>query len=116
MIDSPFAYIKGYIDQHKNPLDVLNSKTFQAMQSWGMNAVRINISQWIQQADTSGQYLPRLDTAIAAANQAGQYVIIDFHDDKQSGSPYGDAMLHSEKLSLVEKYCHSVQEQPYGYV
>jgi aryl-phospho-beta-D-glucosidase BglC (GH1 family) len=112
MIESPFAYIKGYIDQKKNPLDVLNSQTFQAMHSWGMNAIRINISQWIQQADKTGQYLPRLDTAVANANQAKLYVILDFHDDKQSGSPYGDAKLHAVSLNWWKSIATHYKSNP----
>ena len=100
MIESSFAYYKPYINQNQDPLIVLNSKTFQSMQSEGMNVIRINMSQWIEQADDSttgtGQYLTRLDTAIANANQAGLYVVLDFHSDGQSGAvaPYTDGMLH----------------------
>ena len=109
MLESPFAYIHDYITRNKNPLDTLNAKTFQAMHDWKMNAVRINISQWIEQADTSGQYLLRLDKAISDANNAGLYVILDFHNDAQSGSPNGDeGRLHKSSeswwLDIANRY------------
>jgi hypothetical protein len=110
MLESSFAYINDYTSKHTNPLTVLNSKTFQAMRSWGMNNVRINISQWIQQADTSNQYLSRLDSAIADANQSGLYVILDFHNDKQSGASgqYTDDKLHKTSedwwVSIATRY------------
>src|SRR5437762_3429977 len=66
-----------------------------------MNALRVNISQWVQQADTSGTYMPKLDQAVKQANQAGLYVIIDFHDNTQSGATgaYADGMLHQTSLT-----------------
>src|SRR6266849_1624466 len=46
MMESAFAYIKPW-QAGQNPLDTLNTKTFTAMHSWGMNALRMNISNWI---------------------------------------------------------------------
>jgi hypothetical protein len=100
MIESSFAYLHSW-QNGKNPLLVLNASTFHAMtQQWYMNAVRINISQWVYDTNPS-VYLTRLDTAVQEANAAGLYVILDFHDNPQSGAqhPYDDGMLH--KISLA---------------
>ena len=100
MIESSFAYLHPW-QNGQNPLVVLNAPTFHAMaQQWYMNAVRINISQWVYDSNPS-VYLTRLDTAIQEANAAGLYVILDFHDNPQSGAqhPYDDGMLH--KISLA---------------
>lgn len=97
MIETSFAYINRW-KKGENPLDVLNSATFNAMHSWGMNALRMNISEWIYNLNST-DYMSKLDTVVNQANQAGLYVIIDFHDDTQSGSPYGDSMMHRETLS-----------------
>jgi aryl-phospho-beta-D-glucosidase BglC (GH1 family) len=100
MIESPFAYIKGW-QRKKDPLTNLNTTTFTAMaQQWHMNALRMNISEWIYNLDPAN-YLAKLDTAVQQANAAGLYVILDFHDDRQSGAvaPYDDGMLH--KVSLT---------------
>jgi len=99
MLESSFAYLNQWHGGH-DPLTTLNSTTFHAMaQQWHMNAVRINISQWIYNLGPA-VYLARLDTAIAQANAAGLYVILDFHDDGQSGAvaPYVDGMLHTVSL------------------
>lgn len=97
MIETSFAYISRW-NKGENPLDILNSNTFNAMRSWNMNALRMNISEWIYNLNPS-DYMSKLDTAVAQANQAGLYVIIDFHDDTQSGSPHGDSMMHTETLN-----------------
>src|SRR5438270_12806799 len=100
MIESSFAYLRPW-QNGQNPLLVLNAPTFHAMaQQWYMNAVRINISQWVYDTNPS-VYLTRLDTAIQEANAAGLYVILDFHDNLQSGAlpPYDDGMLHKTSLA-----------------
>ena len=98
MIQTAFAYIAPW-QQGQNPLKILNSTTFNAMRSWNMNAIRINISYWIYRLDPA-LYMSRLDTAVSQANQAGLYVVLDFHDDLQSGSPYGDAVMHPESITF----------------
>jgi aryl-phospho-beta-D-glucosidase BglC (GH1 family) len=55
---------------------------------WHMNALRLPISNWIYATDAT-HYLNLLDRVVQQANQAGLYVILDLHDDSQSGSPYG---------------------------
>ena len=100
MIESSFAYLRPW-QNGQDPLGVLNTSTFHAMaQQWYMNAVRINISQWVYNTSPS-LYLTRLDTAIQEANAAGLYVILDFHDNRQGGAqpPYDDGMLHKTSLT-----------------
>jgi len=100
MIETSFAYMKQ-CQAGKNPLAILNTQTFNAMaQQWHMNVVRINISQWIYNLDPA-TYMSKLDTAVQQANAAGFYVILDFHDNPQSGavSPYSDGMLHTPSLT-----------------
>jgi len=100
MIESSFAYIKSW-KSGKDPLAILNTTTFTAMvQQWHMNALRINISEWIYDLNPA-TYLTKLDTAIQQANAAGLYVILDFHNDRQSGAvaPYNDGMLHTVSLT-----------------
>jgi len=88
-IESPFNYIKGW-QAGQNPSKVLNSSVFQAMaQQWKMNALRLPISNWIYALNPTA-YLNRLDPIVQEANSAGLYVILDLHDDGQSGSPYGN--------------------------
>jgi hypothetical protein len=98
MMESSFAYIKPW-QRGQDPTTILNSATFTAVASWHMNALRINISYWIYQLDPA-TYLSRLDQVVQQANTAGLYVILDFHDDKQSGSPYGDGVMHTASLSF----------------
>src|SRR3989440_8659383 len=112
MIESSFAYLHPW-QNGQDPLRVLNAPTFHAMaQQWYMNAVRINISQWVYDTNPS-VYLTRLDTAIQEANAAGLYVILDFHDNLQSGAlaPYDDGMLHKTSLAwwktLAQHYLHN---------
>lgn len=112
MVDTSLAYMHQYIDQRKDPLLYLNQKTFQAMRSWNMNAIRINISQWVQQADTTKTYLTKVDSVISQANLSGLYVILDFHDDTQSGSPYGDGMLHKSSLAWWESIAARYKNNP----
>ncbi len=112
MIESSFAYLHLW-QMGRDPLLFLNTPTFHAMaQQWYMNAVRINISQWVYNTNPS-VYLTRLDTAIQEANAAGLYVILDFHDNRQSGAlaPYDDGMLHKTSLAwwktLAQHYLHN---------
>lgn len=101
MIESSLAYINQW-KKGIDPLATLNTNTFNAMASWGMDAIRINMSQWIYEYDATTSanptYLSKLDTAISEANASGLYVILDFHDDCQSGSPHCDGMMHQESL------------------
>lgn len=115
MIESSFAYIKRW-QKGEDPLAILNSTTFDQMKAWGMDALRMNISEWIYQYDATTSaapsYLNKLDTAIQQANADGLYVILDFHDDGQSGSPYGDTgMLHRESIDwwkmLAQRYLNN---------
>ena len=71
------------------------------MRAWGMNALRINISQWIEQADKTGTYMQKLQQVVTQATLASLYIIIDFHDDVQSGATgmYADGMLHMTSLT-----------------
>lgn len=96
MIESSLAYIERW-KKGEDPTTVLNSNTFHAMASWRMNAVRINISEWIYELDPTA-YMNILDRVVQQANASALYVILDFHDDTQGGSPYGDGMLHAESL------------------
>jgi len=87
-IESPFNYIKGW-QAGQSPSKVLNPSVFQAMAQWKMNALRLPISNWIYALNPAA-YLARLDPIVQEANSAGLYVILDLHDDGQSGSPYGN--------------------------
>lgn len=100
MIETSFAYMKQW-QNGKDPLTILNTPTFNVMaQQWHMNVVRINISQWIYNLSPT-TYMSKLDTAVQQANAAGLYVVLDFHDNPQSGavSPYNDGMLHATSLA-----------------
>lgn len=92
-IDSPLAYIEPWENINNVANDVsakLNSTVFNAMsKNWHMNAVRLPLSNWVYAAHQQ-LFLQLLDKAIQQANQAGLYVILDLHDYKQGGSPYGD--------------------------
>lgn len=113
MIESSFAYIHQW-QKGQDPLTVLNSSAFNAMaQQWHMNAVRINISEWVYVLDPS-TYLAKLDTAVKEANTAGLYVIIDFHDNAQSGAvaPYDDGMLHKISLGWWQAIAQHYKNNP----
>ena len=98
MIPTSFAYINSW--QHgQDPTTILDATTFTTMANWRMNAVRINISYWIYQLNP-GQYLARLDQAVAAAHAAKLYVILDYHDDAQSGNPAPDGLMHAETVTF----------------
>jgi cellulase (glycosyl hydrolase family 5) len=96
MIPTAFAFIKQW-QNGKDPAQILNAATFAAMASWHMNAVRLNISYWIYQLDPV-LYMSRLDHAVSAAHASGLYVILDYHDDGQSGNPAPDGVMHAETL------------------
>lgn len=98
MMPSSFA-VKNQWQSGDDPTQTLNTMSFQAMRSWNMNALRINFSYWIYQLDPP-TFMGRLDQVIQQANQAGLYVIMDFHDDARSGSPYADGMMHAESLTF----------------
>jgi aryl-phospho-beta-D-glucosidase BglC (GH1 family) len=97
MLESSFAYINQWA-QGKRPSDNLNQATYDSMRSWKMNTLRTNISQWVQRQHTT-EFLQQLDTIVAQATASKLYVILDFHDDCQSGSPYCDGMMRSESLA-----------------
>ena len=86
-ITSSFNYILAW-NHGANPYGALNPSVFAAVRSWGMNIVRIPISFWIYQLSPAS-YMAKLDSVIQQANAAQLYVVIDNHDDDQSGSPYG---------------------------
>lgn len=87
-IESGFNYIKTW-QRGDKPTATLTSSVFQAMSGqWKMNALRLPISNWIYDLDPTG-YTAQLEQVIGQANAAGLYVILDLHDDAQSGSPYG---------------------------
>lgn len=98
MIPTSFAYINRWRNG-QDPTQILDSATFAAMASWHMNAVRINISYWIYLLNPS-LYMSRLDQAVAAAHAAGLYVILDYHDDSQSGNPAPDGVMHAETVTF----------------
>lgn len=98
MIPTSFAYINRW-QKGQDPTQMLNASTFETMARWHMNAVRINISYWIYLLDPE-LYMRRLDQAVSAAHAVGLYVILDFHDDKQSGNPSADGMMHAETLTF----------------
>ena len=86
-ITSSFNYIVAW-NHGANPFGALNPTVFATIRSWGMNVVRIPISFWIYQLSPAS-YLAKLDLVIQQAMAAQLYVVIDNHDDDQSGSPYG---------------------------
>jgi hypothetical protein len=86
-ITSAFNFIVAW-NHGADPFGALNPSVFAAVRSWGMNVVRIPISFWIYQLSPAS-YLAKLDLVIQQANAAKLYVVIDNHDDDQSGSPYG---------------------------
>src|SRR5438309_1449145 len=49
MLPTSFVYSANW--PAKDPTQILNTKTFTAMTSWKMNALRINVSQWIYQTN-----------------------------------------------------------------
>ncbi len=70
----------------------LNPTVFNQMSTiWHMNALRLPTSNWIySNKHDQTLYLSLLDQVVQEANSAGLYVILDLHDDDQSGSPYGN--------------------------
>jgi aryl-phospho-beta-D-glucosidase BglC (GH1 family) len=92
-IETALAYAtpwKNTPSVQKRLSTVLNSTVFNEMsQKWHMNAVRLPLSNWVYAAHQQ-LFLQLLDQAVQEANQAGLYVILDLHDYKQGGSPYGD--------------------------
>lgn len=88
VIESSLIYENSW-QKNNNVTSKLNSAVFTAMSgSWHMNVVRVPISNWIY-ASNPTYYLSLLDQVIQEASQAGLYVILNLHDDQQSGSPYG---------------------------
>lgn len=98
MIPTSFVYINSW-KHGQDPTKALNTTTFTAMASWRMNTVRINISYWIYQVNPS-LYMSQLDHAVAAAHAAGLYVVLDYHDDAQSGNPAPDGLMHAETVTF----------------
>lgn len=98
MIPTAFAFIDRW-QRGQDPTQILDATTFSTMATWHMNAVRINVSYWIYLLNPD-LYMARLDQAVASAHAAGLYVILDFHDDKQSGNPGADGVMHAETLTF----------------
>lgn len=98
MIESSFAYINRW-QRGQDPTQTLSPATFAAMASWHMNVVRINISYWIYQLDPT-LFMSRLDQVVQNAHAAGLYVVLDYHDDGQSGNPAPDGMIHAETVTF----------------
>ena len=69
----------------------LNPTVFYQMSAiWHMNALRLPTSNWIySNKHDQTLYLSLLDQVVLDATSVGLYVILDLHDDVQSGSPYG---------------------------
>jgi hypothetical protein len=112
MIETSLAYIKPW-EAGQDPAKILNAATFNAMTStWHMNAVRINMSQWIAEKDPT-KYYQKLDTIVQQATGDGMYVVLDFHDDGQSGSPYNDGMLHPESLAWWKQVASRYMSNPH---
>jgi endoglucanase len=87
-IESGFNYIKQW-KSGKKPTTILNSAVFAAMaDQWKMDVLRVPLSNWIYDVDPT-TYLRQLDQVVSQANATGLYVVLDLHDDAQSGSPYG---------------------------
>ncbi len=84
-IAGPFNFLSGW-QAKTDPTQWLNPRTFQAMRSWHMNALRLPLSGWYYQ---DPRFVPTLDTVVQQANQAGLYVVLALFDNAKSGSPYG---------------------------
>jgi len=99
-IQSPFNNIAGW--QRGTPVSqYLNPNVFRAMvQQYHMNELRLPISNWIYNLNPTS-YLSKLDLVIAQANSAGLYVVLDLHDNAQSGSPYGATVPLPKQEDLV---------------
>jgi len=85
-IGTPFSNMKGW-QSGKRPTNMINSGTFAAMAQWHMNALRLQVSNWIY-AKYPSDFLSQLDQIVREANQAGLYVVINLEDDAKGGSPY----------------------------
>ena len=92
-IECAFAYWKSWqntTNVKKVLSTMLNPTVFNEMsKKWHMNALRIPLSNWVYAAHTQ-LFLQYLDSALQQATQAGLYVVLDLHDYRQGGSPYGD--------------------------
>ncbi|HLZ81676.1 MAG TPA: cellulase family glycosylhydrolase [Ktedonobacteraceae bacterium] len=88
-IETSFMYANSW--QNNNDVtSKLNPTAFNQMtRNWHMNVLRLSLSNWIYNSDPT-HYLNLLDQVVQEANTAGLYVILNLHDDKKSGSPYGD--------------------------
>lgn len=86
-ITSAFNFINAW-NHGADPFGALNPGVFAAVRSWGMNVIRIPLSYWVY-LTSPADYMAKLDKIIQEANAARLYVVIDNHDDDQSGSPYG---------------------------
>lgn len=99
MIPSAFAYIKRWQNGQDPTQMQFTPATFAAMASWHMNTVRINVSYWIYQLNPS-LYMSRLDQTVQRAHSAGLFVVLDYHDDAQSGNPSPDGLMHQESITF----------------
>jgi endoglucanase len=111
-IESAFNYVKQW-QRGDSPLALLNSRTFAVMASWRMNEVRVPLSNWILALDQE-RYLRLLDQVVQQANAAGLYVVLDLHDDAQSGSPYGKGadFPKAESLAFWKTIASRYRENP----
>lgn len=109
-IESAFTFANTWL-HNGNPFKVLNPTIFAAIRGWNMNALRIPISNWIYQ---TSNYLTDLDTVISQANKAGLYVVLDDHDNDQSGSPYGTGadVPKAENLSFWQNIATRYKNNP----
>src|SRR6266566_703595 len=87
-VETSFMYAGSWKTKN-NVTSKLNPTVFNQMTTnWHMNVLRLSLSNWIYASDPVN-YMNLLDQVVQQANQAGLYVILNLHDDKKSGSPYG---------------------------
>jgi aryl-phospho-beta-D-glucosidase BglC (GH1 family) len=117
-IDSNLVAIKPYITATEILAGQnLTSATFDIMRnSWNMNAVRIGTSDYIWKASPTA-YISTLQRVVAAANQAGLYVVLSLHEDLKSGLPAsanegGSNMPTSEATPYWQAVAKAFKDNP----
>lgn len=99
-IETSLNYIKRW-DSGERPGDTLNSAVFNTMaHDWKMNAIRLPLSNWMY-AKYTAEYMTQVDQIVQQANAAGLYVVLDLHDNKQSGSIYSDKAAELPKTEDI---------------
>jgi Cellulase (glycosyl hydrolase family 5) len=99
-IETSLNYIKQW-NNGERPTNTLNSAVFNSMvHDWKMNAFRLPLSNWMY-AKYTAEYMSQVDQIVQEANSAGLYVILDLHDDKQSGSIYADKAAELPKTEDI---------------